>query len=148
MSDARHSGGVQTFGCGRAKYQGLPQSAKSIHGNPELALLKQWISIHNADSDKPGISAQPPQAVCSPPECRAVFWPASKAACFTFSQSFELRHRCSFAPRHTPRHLTPSMFFAKCSLIPHFSKPSLLLSRSIPSTKCSLIPPYYRHIPV
>ena len=73
MSDARHSGGVQTFGCGRAKYQGLPQSAKSIHGNPELALLKQWISIHNADSDKPGISAPPPQAVCSPPECRAVF---------------------------------------------------------------------------
>ena len=119
MSDARHSGGVQTFGCGRAKYQGLPQSAKSIHGNPELALLKQWISIHNADSDKPGISAPPPQAVCSPPECRAVFRLPEKAARFTVSQSFETRHNRSSEPRHILRHFIPSMPSTKCSMIPH-----------------------------
>ena len=118
MSDARHSGGVQTFGCGRAKYQGLPQSAKSIHGNPELALLKQWISIHNADSDKPGISAPPP-------ECRAVFRLPEKAARFTVSQSFETRHNRSSEPRY------PLLFYTVHAFHKMFHDTS-----------------YYRHVPV
>ena len=62
---------------------GLPEamtkSSKSIHKNPELASLRQWIFVHNADFGEPRISALPPQEKRAESLGGAVLWVSIKS---------------------------------------------------------------------